>query len=269
MIKIKNFFGLVKIAVLERVKYKFNFFMTFFSSLLYSFLYMMLWKAIYHFKPDQVMDYQSLLTYVMIAQACNFSRWSPADRAPVYENARRIQSGDIVIDLLRPADYQYQKFCEACGFFIIEFIFVNIPMILFFIFVFHIDLPAGLTGSLSFFASLIVAFLTSFMLNQIVMTLTFWTHNAQGLQIAKKAIADLFAGTLIPFSFFPAWLKKTAGYMPFQAMSYIPVSIYTGSVKGKEIIFIFIKQIFWFFIMFVISRLLFKRLVKKLTVYGG
>lgn len=136
-----NLLGMIKIAINDRLKYKFNFFMTFFSTLLYSFLYFMLWAALYRFKPDQVMSYQELITYIMIAQACNFIRWSPADRFPIYNTARRIQSGDIVIDLLRPVDLQWQKFSEAAGFFIVEFLLVNIPLFIFFIFFFKISLP--------------------------------------------------------------------------------------------------------------------------------
>lgn len=107
------------------------------------------------------------------------------------------------------------------------------------------------------------------MLNQIVIMLTFWTYNTQGLQITKKAICDLLAGTLIPFQFFPHWLKTIANHLPFKAITYIPVSIYAGKIPANKIPLLFTEQIFWCLIMFIISRLVYLKLVKRLTVFGG
>ena len=151
--KIKTYLGMIKIYLNDRFKYRFNFFMTFFSSFLYSILYFMLWKAVYFIKPSQVMNYKDLVTYLLVAQACNFSRWSPAERFPVYETAKRIQNGDISLDLLRPIDFQIQKLCESIGFFFTEFLLVNIPLFFIFYFFFHVNLSQNAISLLGFMAS--------------------------------------------------------------------------------------------------------------------
>jgi ABC-2 type transport system permease protein len=264
-----RFSGMSFIAIRQRMQYRFDFIMTLLSTLIFSLLYFMLWKAIYQYSNSNVLPWQQLITYVMVGQAINFARWSPAERAPTYEVAARVRSGDIALDLIRPVDFQIQRFMEASGFFVVEMLWVNIPALLLLIFMLGISPPPDLFAALGFVVSLIIGFLVAFSLNSIVMMISFLTTNTFGVQLAKRAIVDIFAGTLIPFEFFPPMLRTVLEYLPFQAMAYIPLSIYTGRLVGWNMIISLLEQLGWAAVMIALSRLLWMQAAKRLTINGG
>lgn len=264
-----RYFGMVRIAVRGQLQYRFNFLMTLLAVVIYSLLYYMLWRAIYHYSPRQVLAWQQLITYVLVGQVISFARFSPAERAPVYGVASRIRSGDVALDLIRPVDFQLQRFWEASGFYLVELVWVNIPAFLIFIFVLRISSPRDALTWLSFLLSLWIGFIVAFGLNSIVMMLSFWTGNAQGIQKAKKAVVEIMAGTLIPYEFFPPWLRTAATHLPFQSMAYVPLSIYTGKLSGSHVPVALGTQLLWAMVMLVLSRLIWRRAFQRLTIYGG
>lgn len=266
---IERIAGMSGIAVRQRMHFRFDFIMTLISTLMFSVMYYMLWKAIYSYAAGMVLPWQQLITYVMIGQAINFARWSPAERAPTYETAERVRTGDIALDLIRPVDFQMQRFLEAFGFFVVEMLWVNVPAMLLLILVLGISPPADIYAAIGFALSLTIGFLVAFSLNSIVMMISFLTTNTFGVQLVKRAIVDIFAGTLIPFEFFPVWLKSIVDYLPFQSMAYIPLSIYTGKLSGAAMLQALGEQIIWALIMIGISRLLWMRAAKRLSINGG
>lgn len=269
MLRYTRYFSIIRLAIRERMRYRFDFFMTFVATIMFSFLYYMLWKAIYANTTDPIQPWSQLITYIMVGQAINFARWSPADRAIVYGTASRIRSGDISMDLIRPIGFQTRRFLETAGNFLVEMLWINLPCLVLFIIFLGIDTPKDLTTVLGFLISLVTALIVSYGINSIVMMISFWTTNAQGAQIAKKAIIDLLAGTLIPFEFFPGWLQSIVLHLPFQGMAYIPLSIYTGKLAGANMAQALVEQLGWALIMLLVSRLLWWKASKQITVYGG
>ncbi|CAG7628890.1 hypothetical protein PAESOLCIP111_03050 [Paenibacillus solanacearum] len=266
---VSRLFGLSRIAVRQRMQFRFDFVMTLIATLMFSLMYFMLWKAIYAHSSAQTMPWEQLITYVMVGQAINFARWSPAERAPTYAIAERVRSGDIALDLIRPVDFQLQRFIEAFGFFAVEMLWVNIPALLLLVYVLGISPPAGWAAAFGFAASLFIGFLVAFSLNSIIMMISFVTTNTFGVQLAKRAIVDIFAGTLIPFDYFPSALRTILEYLPFQAMAYIPLSIYTGQLSGAQIIAALSEQLAWAIVMIAVSRLLWTQAAKRLSINGG
>jgi ABC-2 type transport system permease protein len=114
-----------------------------------------------------------------------------------------------------------------------------------------------------------MALAISFFFDFCVALLTFYTNYCWGLQTFQEAFISLFSGALIPIAFFPHWLKVITNLLPFQQMSYSPVSIYLGLVKGPQVYEILATQIVWLIIMFVIARLFFSFAIKKVTIQGG
>jgi ABC-2 type transport system permease protein len=265
-----KYFGMIRIAVRQRMNYRFDFLMTFIATLIYSALYYLLWKAIYASSTGELsMPWNELMTYIMVGQAINMSRWSPADREPVYGTAERIRTGDIAMDIIRPIGYQTQRFMEAVGFFIVETLWVNIPVLLMYIFLLHVNPPKDIYAAIGFLLSLLVGFIVAFSINSIVIMLTFWTTNPQGLQVAKKALVDILAGTLIPFEFFPGWFRNIAMHLPFQGTAHLPLSIYMGKISGYSIITALFEQCGWALVMLAISYTIWMRVTKRITVFGG
>ena len=66
----------------------------------------------------------------------------------------------------------------------------------------------------------------SFFINSQINILTglsaFFLENNEGLMRMKRVAIDLFSGLVIPLSFFPAMGRASLGFLPFQAITYLP-----------------------------------------------
>lgn len=264
-----RFWGLIYIYVKERIQFRFAFFMTIFTTLLYIVMYYMVWKSVYNNSTAFPMEWDELITYVMVGQAVNMARLSPAERRPLLTMGFRIRNGDISLDLLRPIGLQTQRFIESFSYFITEILWVNIPVLLLLIFGLGISLPPDIWAGLAFPISILIGFLIGFGLNIIILTLAFWTRNIFGAQIAKRAIVDIFAGTLIPLQLFPDWFRVIVEHLPFKGMAYIPLSIWTGKISGSAIPYALVEQLLWAGALYIIAMFIWQKAMKIIVIHGG
>lgn len=132
-----------------------------------------------------------------------------------------------------------------------------------------LDAPYSLHNGIFFVVSLILAVAISFFFDFFIGLLTFYTNYSWGLQTFQEAFISLFSGALIPIAFFPDWLKIIANVLPFQQMSYSPVSIYLGLVQGSQVYHILFIQLIWLVVMVVFTKLFYSFAIKKITVQGG
>src|SRR2546429_3183051 len=237
--------GIAWIAARRRFEHRVDFLMTLVATLMYSSLLYMVWRATYTHQAHPRMPWSQLITYVLVGQAFSFVRFSPADRGVVYATARRIRTGDIALDLIRPVSFQTRELLEAVGFLVVEVLWVNLPTVALAVLVVHASLPACPASAIAFVLSWMLGFLVAFAFSSMVQMLSFWTMNSWGVQMAKRAAMDILAGTIIPFAFFPEWLRAIVGYLPFQAMASIPLSIYIGRIDGISILAALAQQAVW------------------------
>jgi ABC-2 type transport system permease protein len=78
-----------------------------------------------------------------------------------------------------------------------------------------------------------------------------------------------FSGMLIPLSLMPSWLQGLSWAMPFVHFTTTPASIYLGRVDTAGALGLIAAQTAWAVGLWVIARLLWWRLVKKVTIHGG
>ena len=83
------------------------------------------------------------------------------------------------------------------------------------------------------------------------------------------AIINLLSGMLIPISFFPLWAQKIVNFFPFSSTIYTPSMIFLGKINGNNIISSLALQMLWIIILFIISKWMWKKLIKSLTILGG
>ena len=150
-----------------------------------------------------------------------------------------------------------------------ELILINVPTYLIAVLVFGIAPPASASAALGFALSLLGAFLISFSLDFLLMIMAFWTFGANGLIYARRALIELFAGSLVPLTLFPDGLRAVALALPFQGLAYTPISIYQGRIAGADIWGSFLFQLGWALALAALTRLVWLRARRRLTIQGG
>ena len=122
---------------------------------------------------------------------------------------------------------------------------------------------------LAFLISMFLSFLIYIFFDYCFGMLAFVTTYIFGMTIIKNALLSFLTGRLIPISFFPAVFQKIFSFLPFTAMTYVPVMIYLGKYSGEEILIELGKQVFWAIFLFLIGKFLWKKVEKRIVILGG
>jgi ABC-2 type transport system permease protein len=146
---------------------------------------------------------------------------------------------------------------------------INVPAYLVALVAFRIAAPASPAAAFGFGLSLLGAFLVAFSLDFLLMIAAFWTWGSVGLVYARRAVMDVLAGSIIPLTLFPDWLRTLAFLLPFQCLAYTPIAIYLGQISGAAIWRGLLVQLGWAVALALLARLVWLRAVRKLTIQGG
>jgi ABC-2 type transport system permease protein len=78
-----------------------------------------------------------------------------------------------------------------------------------------------------------------------------------------------FSGSLIPLAMLPERLSALVYSLPFAQALYVPLSILSGIQPLSAVPHLLLIQIAWLVGLLVLSRLVFRLAVRKVTVQGG
>lgn len=257
---------IIKINIKTTLAYIMTAWGALFTTLLQIFVFYYIWMAIY--KYDSLINgisKEQIVTYIIFSRIIYTQlTWGFIPRIGV-----KVQTGSIVMDLLKPVDFQLYMYLGRMGDFTIFAILTSIPILIICALTLGIQPPPNVNALICFCLSLILAMTISFFVEFCIGLLTFYTNFSWGLQTFQESLVALFSGALIPLSFFPGWLLKITYVLPFKEMSYSPVAIYLGLIKGDAIYETLLFQCLWVVALVIISRIFYSLIIKKVTVQGG
>ena len=265
---LKKYITLTRAGILESFQFRLSILIMVVGNLLYLILVYFLWKAIYASAgTDMVngMTFNDTLIYLVLATALhNFM-----DMYIVWEMGRNIQTGKIVLDLLKPMEYRKFLFWEYSGTFVTHFFFTLLPTFIVVAAVTHGVIHIGL-NLLFFVISIVIAISIFYSIDFIVGTICLYTESIWGINIMKQVIVLLLSGATIPIAFFPEPLKTIVYFLPFQAIYNGPLTILLSDGKDMSLVLKTLGiQIIWAAIMLAVSKIFWKISIKQITVNGG
>ncbi|WP_096190588.1 ABC transporter permease [Evansella halocellulosilytica] len=257
---------MIRIRFLMMLAYRTNYYS---GILIYSInigAYYFLWQAIYGAQESiQDLSVTQMTTYVAIAWMARAFYFNNIDR----EIAQEIQEGKVAVEMIRPYNYLAMKTMQGLGEGLFRLLFFSVPGMALIWLVFPIDFSNSLTIWLLFFVSIIFSFIVNTQINLITGILTFFLMYNTGLIRAKRVVIDLFSGLLLPISFYPLWAQEIMGFLPFQAISYIPSMIFTEGFTGAEVYSALGIQLFWSLFLFIPIQVMWIIARRQLVVQGG
>ncbi len=180
-----------------------------------------------------------------------------------------IHSGAIATQLIKPYHLQTVMMFEALGEAAFRLVMFTVPIMVVVVPLFGILAPGEPLLYLWTFVSFILALVIHSQLNFILGCLAFSMKNIQGVMRAKMVSMDFLTGVVVPFTFFPETVQRVMEWFPFQAISYIPVTIYLGKRQGDDLFSALLLQVGWSVGLFIVGRIIWHRSVKRVTVQGG
>lgn len=178
----------------------------------------------------------------------------------------RIRTGDIAIDLHRPADLQGWWLADdlgRAGFALISR--GTLPMIAGSL-VFSLHWPSpGRWPAVAL--SLLLAVLGSFGLRYLVSLSVFWLRDDRGVNAIALVTSMFFSGLIIPLVVFPGALGTVAQVLPWAAFVQVPADVFLG--KRSDLLGAYAFQGAWAAVLLGAGRLLTMSARRRLVVDGG
>lgn len=266
--KLKRYLTLTRAGIIEALQFRLSAVVQVAGNLLYLIVIYFLWKAIYDSSGTDIvngMTFPDTLIYLVLATALfNFM-----EMYAVWEIGRSIQSGKIVLDLLKPMEYRKLLFWSYSGSFVTQFFFTFLPTFIVVTIVTHGAIPFG-WNLLFFVLSVVMAVSINYSIDFIVGTICLYTESIWGINMMKQVIVLLLSGATIPIAFFPEPLKTIVNFLPFQSIYNAPLSLLLGKVtEPRELLLTLGTQLLWCVVMMVISKVFWKLSLRQITVNGG
>ncbi|MCL2697521.1 MAG: ABC-2 family transporter protein [Oscillospiraceae bacterium] len=266
--KLRRCLSLIRIGIMENLQWRLSIIITFLGNIVYLVIIYSLWNAIYASSPaDTVngMTFTDTMVYLVLAMTI----FNILNLYIVWEMGRDIQSGQMIINLIRPMEFRSYMFFSSLGGNIVHFFMVFIPTFIIVNIITGGAIPIGL-NLVFFLPALIFALIIYYFIDFLIGTVCLYTESTWGINIAKEVTVLLLSGAMIPIAFFPDGLKTVAAYLPFQAIYNVPLRILTErDLSVQERFFMLGVQLIWVAVFYIASGLFWKKSIKVITVNGG
>lgn len=253
------------IGAREMMAYRGNFLWSLIGLAVQILLLSLVWRAVYDGR-DQVdgVDLPTMVAYVTLA---NIQLWVVMT-ASYNLLPHRVRDGKIAMDLCRPVGVFEQVLAGQVGRMvaILPFGLIAVPLGML---AGELRPPASAVAAGGYVVSLTLAFGIAVLADTVIAMTVFWTMEARGIQFIYRNIAQFLAGGLVPLWFMPDWLRAVAEALPFQAMTYTPVSVYLGRLTGPDLARALAVQALWLAGVYLLGRLVWRRALHKVVIQGG
>ena len=265
---IKRCFTLTRAGIIESLQFRLSALVVVAGNLLYLVVIYHLWQAIFASVGTETvngMTFSDTLIYLVRASAL----FSFMEIYLVWYMGNDIQSGKIVLDLIKPIGYRKFLFWTQSGSLVMSFLMTFLPTFLVVYFLTDGVIHLGV-NLLFFMVSVVFALTINFCIDFFIGTVCLYTQSIWGINIMKEVIVLLLSGATIPLAFFPDTLRRIVSYLPFQSIYNTPLTILIrNTMPLQETLTMLGVQLFWACVMLLLTSLFWRRSIRKITVNGG
>lgn len=224
------------------------------------------WRAVYASTPTVGgLSAETTIRYILLAQLI----------APVVgwglilELGGMVRQGAIATELLRPVDLQARFFVQGLSMVVTNVVLKGIPLALFGYLFLGLSFPTEPLVWGAYLISWLLGFTAFFCFDWMIASVVFYTTEAWGLHVLRQGVSAFFSGALIPLAMLPGALKIVADLLPFGQAVYVPVGLLSGLIPLSGAPRAWLIQIVWIAVLLPLSRFVFGRAVRAVTVQGG
>ncbi len=223
-----------------------------------------IWEAVYDDRAavDGV-PIERMITYLSVVGLINFMIFPGISR----EIGRRIEQGQVAVDMVRPVGFVRQMLALELGDSVGRWLLlvVVIPGLV----LLGSLAPPSPVASILFLVSLTLAYAVSVSMWLLVGLSGFWLMQVSGMNGLIGMTSSFLAGSMIPIWFMPGPLRVVVEWLPFQAITYLPASIWVGQATGVEIGRALGVQAFWVVVMGALAAWVWRRAQRHIVIQGG
>lgn len=180
-----------------------------------------------------------------------------------------IRSGELSMQLLRPADPFHQSLVAQLSWKILDLLFVAPIVALAAILNPAITFPLDAGRLAALVAAVISGFLLSHLMGCTFGMLAFWTTQSNTLFSLVIGVGQFLSGWIAPLAVFPGPVRDLALLLPFRSGVGLPVEIMIGRLGAGAIAFGLAVTAGWSLVFLVLYRLLWRRGLRRYEAVGA
>lgn len=213
-------------------------------------------------------DQAQALTYVWLGQAM-LTTMAMVGGGLEEELIERIRTGDVAIDLYRPADLQLWWMAGDLGRAGFQLLGRGVAPMALGALAFRLALPSDPFVWLAFAVSLLLGVIVSFAIRYLVALSAFWLMDGAGVAQIAGISGMFFSGMLLPLNLFPGALGEIARLLPWSVLLQVPADILLGKRTGWGLLTAYAFQSGWAVVLLGAGRLLQTAATRRVVVQGG
>lgn len=262
----KKYFTVFAISWQNEFTYRLNFILWRIRNIVRFLMTYFLWSGIF-VSTAVIFGYSrdQILTYIFVVLGV----WTFVLSAPSSDNVGgEIANGDLSNYLVKPLGYLKYWFTRDLASKLLNLIFASLEItILWFIFRPPLQLPSDLLVGIIFLFFCGIAMTLYFFVNIFTKFVAFWVpENTWGITFVMLVLIEILSGGMFPLDVLPKWVGALLQFTPFPYLLYYPVAIFVGKITGLELLRITGQAIVWVLVMFLLTRLVWK---KGLAAYAS
>ena len=256
------------VGLQSNIVYRWNFMVRGFFSLFPLAVVFILWGAAFA-GADQIggFDLKQTLTYFVTLLVLQFFISAFNED---YQISEEIRNGLINQFLLKPINYFLYRLSIFVAARLVSGLLIFVPLL--------VAYPV-IGDTLTFphdpwrlavgIPALLMSALIQFSIAYCFGLLTFWFLDIQGFVILSMAIETVLGGQMFPLDLLPAWIYRTAQFLPFYYQMYFPGAILTGRIDQAAAVQGLGIQACWVIALLLLNQVLWTRGLRRHTAVGG
>ncbi|WP_327252935.1 ABC transporter permease [Streptomyces sp. NBC_01244] len=189
------------------------------------------------------------------------------------EFQERVRTGDIAVDLYRPADLQAWWLAGDLGRAVFQLLGRGVVPLVIGGLVFQLALPTAPLRWLLFLVSVFLGLVVSFALRYLLGLAAFWLMDGAGINMMATVVSIFCSGMLLPLTVFPGGFGEFVRVLPWAAMLQVPVDVLLGGGGGAggaaRTAGALGFQAAWAVVLLGLGRLVQSAATRKVVVQGG
>ncbi|MFE9772934.1 ABC transporter permease [Streptomyces sp. NPDC005931] len=210
-------------------------------------------------------DQAQAVTYVWLGQAL-YATLALQGGGAERDLMARIRTGEIAVDLYRPADLQLWWLASDVGRALFQMLGRGVVPFAFGALVFPMALPAEFSAWAACLVALLLAAVVSFAIRYLAALSVFWLMDGMGVSQALMIAGVFFSGMVLPLNVFPGAFGDVVRVLPWAAQVQMPADVLMGETDPLRA---FAFQAVWAVVLLAAGRLLQSAATRRVVVQGG
>lgn len=210
-------------------------------------------------------DQAQAVTYVWLGQ-CLYSTLAIQGGGAEKDLMERIRTGEIAVDLYRPADLQLWWLAGDLGRALFQVLGRGVIPFAFGALFFPSALPTDVTVWAAFAVTLVLAMVVSFAIRYLLALSVFWIMDGMGVSQFLMVTGIFFSGMTFPLNAFPDPYGDIVRALPWAAQIQMPADVLMGETSPLTA---YAFQALWAVVLLAAGRLLQSAATRRVVVQGG